>query len=48
MAPPRISGIIIHVSDGPRAAAFWAGVFEVDVAFEFDEFVFTERNVRQR
>ncbi|MDH5421381.1 MAG: VOC family protein [Acidimicrobiia bacterium] len=40
MAPPRISGIIIDVSDGPRAAAFWAGVFEVDVAFEFDEFVF--------
>ena len=40
MAAPRISGIIIDVSDGPRAAAFWSGVFEVEVAFEFDEFIF--------
>lgn len=40
MAAPRISGIIIDVSDGPLASAFWAGVFEVEVAFEFDEFVF--------
>lgn len=40
MAAPRISGVILDVSDGPRAAAFWAGVFETEVAFEFDEFVF--------
>ncbi len=40
MAAPRISGIIIDVSNGPRAAAFWSGVFEVEVAFEFDEFIF--------
>ncbi len=40
MAAPRISGIILDVSDGERAAAFWSGVFEVDVAFKFDEFVF--------
>ena len=40
MTAPRISGIIIDVADGPRATAFWSGVFEVEVAFEFDEFVF--------
>ena len=40
MAAPRLSGIIIDVSDGPRATAFWSGVFEVEIAFEFDEFVF--------
>ena len=40
MATPHISGIIIDVSDGERAAAFWSAVFEVEVAFEFDEFVF--------
>ncbi len=40
MAAPRISGIILDVLDGGRAAAFWSGVFEVEVAFEFDEFVF--------
>jgi predicted enzyme related to lactoylglutathione lyase len=40
VAAPRISGIILDVSDGPRAAAFWAGVFETEVAFEFDEFIF--------
>jgi predicted enzyme related to lactoylglutathione lyase len=40
MTAPHISGIILDVSDGPRAATFWSGVFEVEVAFEFDEFVF--------
>lgn len=40
MAAPRISGFILDVSDGPRAAAFWAGVFETEVAFEFDEYLF--------
>ncbi len=40
MAAPKISGIILDVSDGPRATAFWSSIFETEVAFEFDEFVF--------
>ncbi len=40
MAAPKITGIILDVTDGPRSAAFWSGIFETEIAFELDEFVF--------
>ena len=40
MASAKITGVIIDVSDLDRAAAFWGGVFNEEVAFRVDEFVF--------
>ena len=40
MVSAKITGVIIDVADLDRSAAFWGGVFNEEVAFRIDEFVF--------